>query len=397
MNGMIVPKGWEVKTVAQACDILDNQRIPLNDEERQTMKGHIPYYGANAIVDYIDSYLFDEDLILLAEDGGNFDDYENRQIAYKITGKSWVNNHAHIVRPKKKFDFNFIFYSLQHKNITSFIRGGTRSKLNQSDLKAVELLTPISIFEQQKIATILLTLDRTIEAAQKLIDKEKMVKKGLMADLLTHGIDEQGWGEKRLIDVVDKSDRYSFTGGPFGSDLKSSDYVEQGVRVLQLQNIGDGKFKNNDFVYTSEEKAEELKSCQIFPDEIIMSKMGDPVGRACLIPNIEPKYVMCSDGIRIAVNRKEYDNKFIYYTINHDTFRKSIERVALGSTRKRVGLTELKVLTFYVPALLEQQKIAQILSAQDRKIETEETNLAKLQNLKKGLMGDLLSGKVRVK
>ena len=179
--------------------------------------------------------------------------------------------------------------------------------------------------------------------------------------------------------------------------MKSSDYVERGVRVIQLQNIGDGEFKNNDFVYTLEQKAQELFSCQIFPNEIIMSKMGDPVGRACLIPNLEEKFIMCSDGIRIKVDLNKFDNYFIFLAINNTSFRNLIERVALGSTRKRIGLIELKTLKLKLPEFEEQKQIAKILTTQDKRIEMEETNLSKFKELKKGLMNDLLSGVVRVK
>jgi len=91
------------------------------------------------------------------------------------------------------------------------------------------------------------------------------------------------WEEKKLIDTADKKVKWSFIGGPFGSNLKSSDYVESGIRVIQLQNIGDAEFLDDYKIFTSEEKATELLSNNIYPGDIILSKMGDPVGRACLI------------------------------------------------------------------------------------------------------------------
>lgn len=98
------------------------------------------------------------------------------------------------------------------------------------------------------------------------------------------GIIPESWKVMPLSDIADSKVRWSFTGGPFGSNLKSSDYVTRGVRIIQLQNIGDGKFKNDYEIFTSKEKADELISCNIYPGEIILSKMGDPVARACIIP-----------------------------------------------------------------------------------------------------------------
>ena len=92
-----------------------HQRIPLNSEERSKRLGEYPYYGANGIQGYIDDFIFDGDAILVAEDGGNFDQYAERPIAQWVTGKYWVNNHAHILRAKENDLDKWIFYSLVHK------------------------------------------------------------------------------------------------------------------------------------------------------------------------------------------------------------------------------------------------------------------------------------------
>ena len=141
------------------------------------------------------------------------------------------------------------------------------------------------------------------------------------------------WKNVQLINVTDKNIKWSFTGGPFGSSLKSSDYVEEsdGVRIIQLQNIGDGEFKNDYKIFTSIEKADELISNNIYPGDIIMSKMGDPVGRACLIPDFHERYVMSSDGIRVVVDEKKYDKYFIYSLINSEEFRTKVEDSSTGS------------------------------------------------------------------
>lgn len=200
------------------------------------------------------------------------------------------------------------------------------------------------------------------------------------------------WRDVKLIDVTDKNKKWSFTGGPFGSNLKSSDYVKEkdGVRIIQLQNIGDGEFKNDYKIYTSKEKADELLSCNIYPGDIIMSKMGDPVGRACLIPDFHKRYVMSSDGIRIAVDEDKYDKYFIYLVINFKIFRSKVENSSTGSTRKRIGLIDLKKLTLSIPIDKdEQQKIANCLSSLDNVITAETEKLDHLKDHKKGLLQQL--------
>lgn len=143
MQQLLKPKeGWEVKRLGDVVDVLDNLRKPLNDATRQQIKGDIPYCGANGIVGYVDDFVIDDDIILMAEDGGYFDEYKTRPIAYRMKGKCWVNNHAHILKAKKEIDQDFLFYSLVNKNILDFINGGTRAKLNKGEL--VNILVVIS-------------------------------------------------------------------------------------------------------------------------------------------------------------------------------------------------------------------------------------------------------------
>jgi type I restriction enzyme S subunit len=97
------------------------------------------------------------------------------------------------------------------------------------------------------------------------------------------------WEVKRLIDTA-SYEKYTFTGGPFGSDLKEECYTNHGVRIIQLQNIGDGKFLDDYRIFTSEEKANELKSCNIYPGDIIIAKMADPVAKE--IAQEPPGYVL---------------------------------------------------------------------------------------------------------
>ncbi len=198
----------------------------------------------------------------------------------------------------------------------------------------------------------------------------------------------------KFIDVADKNKRWSFTGGPFGSDLQSSDYTNKGIRIIQLQNIGDGFFDNLYKIYTSEAKAEQLKSCNIYSGDILLSKMGDPVGRSCIVPAYEDRYVMCSDGIRVVVDEQIYNKYYIYYLINTRFIRKNIERIATGSTRKRVGLEDLKSINLIITKDIgEQNKIAECLNSIDELIAGEEEKLIELKNHKKGLLQKLFPKK----
>ncbi len=179
-----IPVDWVIAKIEDCCDILDSQRIPLNDETRRNMKGQYPYYGANGFLDGINDYIFDDNLILMAEDGGYFEEYKTRPIAYLVSGRCWVNNHAHVLRAKEGWVREWIFYNVVHKNILPHIGGGTRSKLNQKELRAIPIPAP-PFTEQKRIAKVLSCVDEKIEKAMKCKENLGFVKKGLMQVLLT--------------------------------------------------------------------------------------------------------------------------------------------------------------------------------------------------------------------
>jgi type I restriction enzyme S subunit len=174
---------WEEKTLGKVCDCLDNIRKPLNDEERQKVQGSIPYWGANNIMGYINDYLFDETIVLLAEDGGNFNEYKTRPIANISHGKCWVNNHTHVLRGKINILINeFLYYSVVHKNITGYVSGGTRAKLTKGEMLKIEIALP-TLKEQFKISNFLTSIDTKIDLATKQLDSTKQYKKALLQQM----------------------------------------------------------------------------------------------------------------------------------------------------------------------------------------------------------------------
>jgi len=329
-------------------------------------------------------------------------------VIIKQPGEStYLNSFCFILRPfdLKKIDPNFSRYifrsSIYRKSVSAIAQGSTRYNLSKGAF--LKLKAPIpKLQEQQKIASCLSSLDEVIEAHKQKLEWLKVHKKGLMQNLFSQEdekvpkfrfpeFEKDGeWVEKSLIDTADKKVNWSFTGGPFGSNLKASDYTSTGIRIIQLQNIGEGDFKDDYKIYTSIEKADELLSCNIYSEDIILSKMGDPVGRACIIPKELERCVMASDGIRLVVDEKEYSKYFIYSLINSKRIRKAIERKATGSTRKRIGLNDLKQIQLTIPKNpKEQQKIASCLSALDELITAEVEKIEQLKEHKKGLMQGL--------
>ena len=172
-------EAWEQRKLGEVTQCLDSERVPINSEEREKIPGEIPYYGAGNIQGYINKFLFDEELVLLLEDGDAFDDFRTKEIAQYICGKTWVNNHAHVLRPLG--DAYFLYVTLSHKDIRNWVQlaGASRKKLVQKSMLNIELFMP-HIIEQKKIGQYFSNLDHLITLHQQKCEELKKIKKFML-------------------------------------------------------------------------------------------------------------------------------------------------------------------------------------------------------------------------
>ena len=185
-----IPAHWEVQALGRMTECLDGRRVPLNAEERGRMRGEYPYWGANGIVDYIDRWSFDEELVLLGEDGAPFFD-RSRPVAFCVSGKFWVNNHAHVLRPRGMVP-SFLAHSLNCVDYHLFIDGTTRDKLTQGNMKRIPLQRP-PVSEQRAIAEFLDRetgkLDGLVAKVREGMERLKEFRSALITAAVTGKID----------------------------------------------------------------------------------------------------------------------------------------------------------------------------------------------------------------
>ena len=172
---------WTSCTLQDAVDFLDGQRKPLESADRARRQGSYPYYGASGIIDYIDDYIFDESLLLLGEDGANIIN-RSTPLCFIATGKYWVNNHAHVMRPKNGHNIKFLCELLESLDYTRYNTGTAQPKLNQEKCRGIELVLPI-YEEQCHIADFLSSLDQKSEREQDTLDCLHLFKRGMMQQL----------------------------------------------------------------------------------------------------------------------------------------------------------------------------------------------------------------------
>jgi type I restriction enzyme, S subunit len=155
-----LPKEWKIKHLSDVVEFWDSKRIPLSKKQRNDMQGEYPYYGASGIVDYVNDYIFDNELVLVGEDGQNLIS-RNKPLAFKAKGKIWVNNHAHVLKPTD-ININFLIYQLNLIDFTPYVTGSAQPKLNQKRLAKVELIVP-PLKTQKKIVEILKKVEKLKE------------------------------------------------------------------------------------------------------------------------------------------------------------------------------------------------------------------------------------------
>lgn len=170
---------WEQRKLEDVAEFLDTMRKPLEGARR--IPGPYPYYGASGIVDYVDGYLFNEELVLLSEDGANITD-RNYPVCFLASGKYWVNNHAHVLRLKDGNENNFVCTSLERKDYKQYNSGMAMPKLNQEVCRRIPIGCP-SFNEQKKIGDYFRELDNRITLHQRKCEKLKELKKFMLQNM----------------------------------------------------------------------------------------------------------------------------------------------------------------------------------------------------------------------
>ena len=402
---------WPITRAEELIEVLDHLRVPVNSDERAKRLGDVPYYGANGQQGWIDRPLFNEPLVLLAEDGGNFDDFRTRPIAYRIDGPAWVNNHAHIIRALAGVDQDFVFWSLVHRDIRRYIAGGTRSKLTQAELRSIELLTP-PLPEQRRIAEILDTLDEAIRKTEQVIAKLQQMKQGLLHDLLTRGIDENGelrdperhpeqfqdsplgripkaWQVAPLSVVTDMQVGFAF---------KSEWFRESGrVRLLRGENVGYGTADWKQARFLPDVRVEEFSEYLLNEGDVVIG-----MDRTFTKSGVKVTVLGADDLPALLVQRvgrfqpSRFTREFLRQVLSWPIFLRSLTNQQKGMDIPHLSKSEILAPLISIPPESEQVAIANRLTSVDAKLTAETNSALKLRTLKHGLMDDLLTGRVRV-
>jgi len=392
-----LPDGWTSKKLHDVVEIHNTKRQPLNAREREGHKGIYPYCGANGVVDYIDDYRFDGEYVLIAEDGGYWG--KHQPSSYIMCGKFWVNNHAHVVCAKDGETTNVFFSNIvNYLNIDPFIGGDARGKLTKAILTQLAIPLP-QLTEQKKIAHILSTVQRAIEAQERIIQTTTELKKALMHKLFTEGLRNEpqkqteiglvpeSWEIKTVGYYCDILNGYAF---------KSEDYVSTGgIPNFRVVNISwDGTVSMDDCKFLPKSFADSHEKYLLNKGDILFVMVGATRGKRAQIPGSILPALMNQNMWRIVPSSEGIDRDYLFHHLRRSVvgLLQEDDDQARGFFKK----SDFRDIPLAIPSLEEQIEIRTGLGALETKLGQHAAKAAQLKDLFRTLLHELMTAKTRV-
>jgi type I restriction enzyme S subunit len=263
--------------------------------------------------------------------------------------------------------------------------------LTKGGMEKYRIALPSSLDEQIAIGEVLSDADSLIRSLEAVIAKKRAIKEGVMGELLRP---KEGWRETTLGEITEHS-KSQFDDGDW---IESEFIIKSGVRLIQTGNVGVGYFIDRENKkYISEESFKKLNCKEVLEGDLLICRLADPAGRACIMPSIgEEKVITSVDVTIVRPKSKDIDREYLCQYFCTSEWLEQVSGSSGGTTHKRISRGNLSKLQFKIPPIELQKEIAEVLTSIDAELTTLTTKLAKARQLKAGMMGDLLTGKVRL-
>lgn len=331
-----------------------------------------------------------------------------------------VNQDLKVLEPREGVHSRFAYHllvAIGPQLIQKAVKTGTTvESVDFATFLSTQVYLPC-LDEQRRIAGVLDALDETIAASEVLIAKLKAMRQGLLHDLLTRGLDENGelrdperhpelfresevgrvprvWEVEHLGTFIQRGDGVIQTG-PFGSQLHAHEYVKEGIPVIMPQDMINGSVNEALIARISESRAVSLGRHRVQLGDVVFARRGD-LERCSAISNHEVGWLCGTGCLLVRPPKTEMVGDWLARVYEHPRSQRQILARAVGSTMVNLNTNLLAHLTIAKPSIAEQLDIITVISAHDTRLRAEEEQLGKLRRLKAGLMDDLLSGRVRV-
>ena len=336
---------WKKVKLGDVCDILDSKRIPISEEKR--IKGEYPYYGANGIQGYINDYIFDEELVLLAEDGGNFGS-KIKPIAYKISGKTWVNNHAHVLKAKDEIiSTDFLLYSLMFYDVTKLITGTTRKKLTRAGMEKITLSIP-TLSIQNKITDYLQKIESFISFRKHQLNSLKELNKSLFTMMFGDPLlnDKKEWKFYKIKNV-----------GKIISGSTPSTNISKYWNGEHLW-ITPAELNDDSFIINSTNRkltylGVKTSSLIELPIGTVLLSSRAPIGKVAIVG----ENMFCNQGFKNIIPNEKINSIYLYYVFKEK--KEYLNFLGRGATFKELSKEIVENISIKVPPIELQNKFAE--------------------------------------
>ena len=367
---------WPTKNIGELCEILDSKRKPITKKDR--VEGPYPYYGATGVLDYVEGYLFDEDLVLIGEDGAKWGAGDNS--AFSISGKTWVNNHAHVLKPSRDTLLDaWLIYYLNAQDLSAFISGMTVPKLNQGRLREIPVPIP-PLLEQKRIVAILDQAFADIDKARALTEQNLKNARELFESYLQQVFSQrgEGWSLHTLDGLCDLISGQHVDAKDYNSEQKGIGYL-----------TGPSDFGELNPVVS---KWTEFPKRTASNGDILITVKGSGVGKV----NIMDQEELAISRQLMAVRPTNVIGEIIYWflKLQYNYF----QSLANGAAIPGISRGDVLELELSVPPLDEQlglkQEIENLQEKTNRLIDVYTCKLRALEELKTSLLQKAFSGEL---
>jgi len=437
-KGNDLPAGWSVSPLEDVADILDGKRVPINAKERETRTGQVPYYGATGQVGWIDDYLFDEELVLLGEDGAPFLD-SSKPKAYVIRGKSWVNNHAHVLSAKDGTPNAYLKYFLDRFDYHGFVTGTTRLKLTQRAMRQIPIPLPSPDDRRRIVAEIDKQFSRLAEAVANLKRTKANLKryKAAVLKAAVEGKLTEAWRKQhpdvepasKLLERILGERRAKWSGKgkykePIQPDLTTTAQIPShwkwtsvdqisslvtdgdhnppkrvpaGVPHLTAKHIKEWRITFEGCSYISQSDFDRTRSrFEPSAGDVIVTCVGTVGQTAIVQPGIKFSADRNLAGVRLVEGGVL--PRFVQIVLNTPQAQIDMKQASGSTAQPHLYLGDLRAFTVPLPSIVEQQQIvAEVerrLSVIDELEATVEANLTRADRLRQSILSEAFSGRL---